>query len=210
MEWKDVFEKTMSELEVAAKEFPWEDPKAYSEWLAQTYFFVVNSTRILALAGARTPLSQNELHQRFIEHANEEKGHEKLLLKDLTELKRTINTFQEKAPTAALYKTQYFWIEHRTTDAFMGWVVVLEAFAAKFGPYIYSRTKKAHGEKASLFLKVHAHEDQDHIEKAYKEINNLPKEFQNETVLNFLHCAEFYKSMLRQCWSAENSIQQVA
>jgi hypothetical protein len=209
MEWKNIFDKTMQELTSVARDFPWENKEAYADWLSQTYYFVINSTRILALASARTPMDQYSLHNRFIDHAREERGHEILLVRDMAALKKEFHEFPEKASTAALYKTQYYWIEHKSTDAFMGWVVLLEAFAATSGPNILQRVNKAHGEKACFFWKVHAAEDQDHIEKAFKQIALIPNSQQQDTVMNFKHCANYYRSMLIECGS-ESSVSRKA
>jgi len=210
MKWNDLYQKTIKEVGQTSEQFDWENPDAYAQWLGQTYHFVLNSTRILALASARTPMNQYQLHNRFIDHAKEERGHEVLLLRDLKALGKNIDEIPELAPTAALYKTQYFWIEHRSTDAFMGWVIVLEAFAANYGPGIFKRVMKAHGKEASVFLKVHAEEDQDHIEKAFKQITQLPAENQQETILNFQHCAYYYQTMLKECLVAVGKSKKAA
>jgi pyrroloquinoline quinone (PQQ) biosynthesis protein C len=208
--WNELFQKTMREVGRTSEDFPWEDPEAYAQWLGQTYHFVLNSTRILALASARAPMDQYALHNRFIDHAKEERGHEVLLLRDLKALGRTIEEIPELAPTAALYKTQYFWIEHRSTDAFMGWVIMLEGYAANYGPGVLKRVVQAHGKEATVFWKVHAEEDQDHIEKALKQITQLPAQHRDETILNFQHCAYYYQMMLKESAGIANAKKRAA
>lgn len=199
MKWNDLFEEKMKEIKSQAEAFPWEDEVAYSQWLGQTYHFVVHSTRILALASARTPMSQYQFHNRFIDHAKEERGHEKMLLNDLEALGRDISQIPEFANTSALYKTQYYYIEHCSTDTFMGWVIMLEAFAANFGPSILKRVANAHGKEASVFLKVHSEEDQDHIQKAFKQVSQLPDSHVEQTIQNFQHTADYYLGILKDC-----------
>ncbi len=172
---------------------------AYAQWLGQTFHFVNNSTRLLALASAYTPYSQAELHSRFIDHAKEERGHEKLLIMDLKALGKTVEDIPELFPTAGLYKSQYYWIEHKSTSAFMGWILVLESVAAYFGPKVLERVTKTHGKSASHFWKVHAIEDQDHIGKAMREVEGLNEADMASFQLNFTHCTEFYISMLSEC-----------
>ena len=201
MNWNRVFEETMAEVKKTAEAFPWEDKEAYSQWLAQTYHFVIHTTRILTLASARTPMEQYSLHNRFIDHAKEERGHEKMLVNDLKHLGRDVEKYSESAWASALYKTQYYCLEHQSTRAFMGWVVFLEAFAADFGPAILERVTKAHGKEASVFWKVHAEEDQDHVQKAFKQIDDIPELERQATIDNFVHSASFYVNMLKDCQS---------
>ncbi|MFM6927783.1 MAG: iron-containing redox enzyme family protein [Bdellovibrio sp.] len=210
MEWNHLFEETMKEIKVQAEAFPWEDEVAYSQWLGQTYHFVIHSTRLLALASARTPMSQYQFHNRFIDHAKEERGHEKMLINDLKALGRDLSQIPEFACTSALYKTQYYYIEHCSTDTFMGWVIMLEAFASNFGPGILKRVTKAHGKDASVFWKVHAEEDQDHIQKAFKQVSQLPDSHQAETILNFQHTANHYLNILKECAAVAKKVKLAA
>lgn len=202
MNWNQTFEMTMNDLKKSAENFPWEDKAAYTQWLGQTYHFVIHTTRILTLASARTPMQQQQLHNRFIDHSKEERGHENLLINDLKAMSLKTSDFPEFAPTAALYKTQYYTIEHQSTEAFMGWVIMLEAFAANFGPKILKRVTETHGPKASTFWKVHAEEDQDHVEKAWKQISQLPQANQQDTIVNFVQSAHYYMGMLQECQAA--------
>jgi thiaminase len=210
MIWKDVFEETMRNLEVSAKSFCWENKEHYAQWLGQTYHFVVHSTRILALASARTPMKQFDLHQRFIDHAKEERGHEKLLISDLKCLGSSIEQIPEFSSTSALYKTQYYYIDHVSVSALMGWVAMLEGFAANFGPQILERVVKAHGASASHFLKVHSVEDQEHIQKAMVQIHQLPPELQADAIINFRYCAHYYQTMLSECSNVTLKQQKAA
>ena len=73
----------MAPLESTIKSFPWEDPLAYQLWSAQTYYFVLHSTRLFALASSRCLLTENALHFKLLNHLAEEKGHENLALQDL-------------------------------------------------------------------------------------------------------------------------------
>ncbi|MEN0059394.1 MAG: iron-containing redox enzyme family protein [Bdellovibrio sp.] len=204
MKWNHQYEETMQTLKKFAEQFPWENREAYCQWLGQTYHFVIHTTRILALASARTPMNQYQFHNRFIDHAKEERGHEKMLVNDLKNLGRTIAEYPEFASTGALYKAQYYCIEHRSPDVFMGWVTMLEAFASNFGPEILTRVTKAHGKDATVFWKVHAEEDQDHIQKAFKQVADLPETNQEETIQNFIHSANYYINMLQDCAAAAN------
>ena len=201
-EFKKLFDETMRELETVCRDFPWETKEAYGTWLAQTYFFVLHSTRLLALTAANFSLQDNEPHQRFLHHIDEEKSHEMLALKDLQHLKMPIASFRELAETSALYQAQYYWIEHKSPFAFFGYIMALEGFAVSCGKHVYSRVRKAHGDKATLFVKVHAEEDVGHLEKAFEQIDKIPQAEFSAFVENFRFSAHFYCRMLTESWRA--------
>ncbi len=50
---------------------PWSQKEFYAEWLAQTYFYVQHSTRLLCLSAARVGHYQNIHHLRMIDHMRE-------------------------------------------------------------------------------------------------------------------------------------------
>jgi hypothetical protein len=155
------------------REFPWESREAYASWCAQTYHYVCHSTRLLATSAGRIPLAHDEFYNRYVRHLQEEKGHEKLALRDLEKLGYSIREFPEEANTAAFYQTQYFSVEHVNPYALLGYILILEGLAASFGPGVYKRTQAAHGKEASTFWKVHAEDDPDHLEQAFQVIEKL-------------------------------------
>ncbi len=130
---------------------PWEDPHFYAEWSAQTYYYVCYSTRLLAASSARCPLDMQEFHHRFNEHSDEEKSHEKLCLLDLKALNRPIKDFSESATAAAMYQTQYYWIEHRHPLSLFGYILALESISIKICPELTQRVTSKFGPKAAHF-----------------------------------------------------------
>lgn len=177
---------------------PWENRNVYGNWLAQTYFFVRYSTRFLLLVGGRLNPDETRLHMRFIQHANEEKGHEKMLMTDLQNLGMKISQFSELCSTSGFYQSQFYWIEHVEPLSFFGYIILLEGIAAKFGALAFEKTEKTHGVKASNFMKVHAQEDPDHLEKALKEIASLDEKTVQHIEKNFNQAADLYAMMLKQ------------
>lgn len=153
--------------------FPWENHAAYASWCAQTYYYVCHSTRLLAVSAGRIPLANDEIYNRYIRHLSEEKGHEKLALRDLEKLGQSIQEFPEQANTAAFYQTQYYYIERVSPYALLGYILILEGLSAKYGPECYERTRAAHGKEATMFWKVHAEEDPGHIDQALAVIQKL-------------------------------------
>lgn len=199
---KNVNEELKALVSSAKKQieaFPWEDKNAYAAWVSQTYCFVRHSTRLLALAGARTPFVSQELHNRFLAHWVEEKGHEKLLLNDLKTLNSRPEEYPEMPGACALYQTQYFYIEHRSPMAFFGYILGLESLAAYFGEYLNQRIEKAWGPKAAHFIRVHAEEDIGHTEEALKHIMSMSPEDQDIVIQNLKQTYCYYEQMLSEC-----------
>lgn len=153
--------------------FPWKNPEAYANWLAQTYYYVCYSTRLLASAAARFTIAENKLHLRCLEHTKEERSHEVLAIQDLKHLGYTLDKLPELAFTKALYQTQFYLIEHTDPVSLFGYILYLEGLSTRAGRKAQSETAKAHGPKASNFLRVHANEDDDHLAKAFEQLEKF-------------------------------------
>jgi len=181
------------------KAAPWEDKNFYAQWLAQTTFFTRHTTRLLSLAGAHCPREYQALHNRFLEHAGEEKGHENLTLLDLKCVGEKIDSFHELPSTQSLYQTQYYWIEHKSPMAFFGFILALECLADKHGHMLVDRAQGAYGPKGVHFLRVHAEEDVDHSNEAIAQVEALPKEYHPMIIENMHQCFANYDAILNDC-----------
>lgn len=202
-ELMQAFEECMEETGRRVEAFPWEDKRAYGTWLMQSFVFVQHSTRLLALASGFTSFEQEAIHRRMANHLKEEVGHEKMALTDLKRLGLEISDLPELQETNAFFQTQYYWIQQESGASFLGYVIFLEGLAAKFGPHILNRVTEAHGEKASVFVRVHAEEDQDHIEKAFDNLKNLPPEEIERICRNMKSSSYFYGQMLERARRAK-------
>lgn len=165
----------------------------YATWLAQAYYFVKHSTPMLALSAGYSA-ENREYHARCLIHLSEEKGHDKMLLNDLKIMGFDIVSFPELPSTQALYQTQYFWIQHRSPTSFLGYIVLLEGLAIHAGKSVLNQV----GKMPATFLKLHAEEDVDHLQKAYKIIEALPKSEQDLILQNAELAAHLYVSMVHQ------------
>lgn len=186
--------------------YPWEDPKAYAMWLAQTYYMVSHSTRLVALAGAYVKLGNESLHARFVDHSREERGHQAVCISDIQALGYQLNDFPKTFQAQAMYQIQYYWIQHQGAASFFGYTLSLECLAEKFGPELASRVLKAHGPKASKFLKLHSEDDQEHTQEAYRHLKNLSVEEAVVATENLILSAEIYRSMLIDLKARLNSL----
>lgn len=191
------FEEIMIPLEEQVASFPWGDKEAYANWVAQTYHFVLHSTRLFACASSRCDLSTNKIHFKLLEHLSEEKGHENLGLHDLKALKCQIKDLPELPETASLYQIQYYWIEHFSPSAFFGYLLCLEGLAVRAGKAAYEKAVQAHGQRACSFLRVHIEEDEGHLAEVFEYVNQFSEEDLKLVMKNLKQSANLYANMLR-------------
>lgn len=188
-------------LNLALEHFPFEVKRAYADWLAQTFYYVRHSTRLLAAAAARFPQDAlgDALHLRFAKHMAEEKKHELLCVHDVKALGLSIAELPEHASTRMFYETQYFKVEHKHPTALLGYILPLEAIAVTGGPAHLARVKAAYPTtKCWSFVHVHAEEDPDHLEKAFQAIESLPPELHPAILENLLQSTDAYINMLAE------------
>ncbi len=172
-----LYNKCVQQCQRASSAMPWESPVFYANWVGQFYYFVAHATRLLCAAGARLGIDQDVAHIRFLDHCQEEKHHEKLLLKDLEGLKTSLADHVEHPLTAQLYQSQYYLVEHHEPLALMGSILYLEGMSLSVGQEVKARILVSHGMKACHFINLHVGEDVDHMAKAQKLISTLtPKQ----------------------------------
>ena len=175
--------------------FPWENESFYANWLAQTYYFALNSTRMLSLAAGEATLDEQELHRRFVAHVSEEINHEIMAVRDLGNLGFDVSKMQESRATKDFYGHQFNVIREHGPSAFMGWVLFLEGISAIHGPRLLTEVSPF-GPDATLFLKVHAEDDQDHIDSAFDVVNLVPEAKLDLVLQNMLKSSSGYEAIL--------------
>ena len=125
------YESSVAIMSEGIRNYPWENKRAYAEFLAQTYYYICHSTRLLAASAARFSQEDQGMHKRFLLHTDEENSHELLALRDLQKLGFSIKDFPEMAQTRILYEVQYYKVEHCDPAALMGYILALETLAGK-------------------------------------------------------------------------------
>ncbi len=153
----------------------WENRETYGAFVAQTYYYVCHSTRLLAAAASRIPISEEKSYQRFVKHIAEENHHERLALNDVKALGYSISDFAELPATKSFYQSQYFYVDRVSPWALLGYILPLEVLASKKGETAYKTATSTHGKNTASFLKVHAAEDIAHVEQAFQLIESLPE-----------------------------------
>ena len=191
------YETQIQQVGESLLQFPWGDQDAYANWLSQTYHFANATTRLLCLVAALVPYTEQEMHHRFIDHAKEERSHEKLIIQDLKHANLAA-VRPATAITQAFYQSQYFWIQNQSPLSFFGYVLMLEGIAAQFGMQVYALAKASFGEKACSFLRVHAIEDQDHIAKAFMSLDKISTDVEQKIIENFDFSAGLYQLLLEE------------
>ena len=179
--------------------FPWSKREPYADWLAQTYFYVRHSTRLLAAAAARFPQDEagDALHHRFARHMAEEKKHERLALHDIKQLGFDASVLIERDSTRMFYECQYYKVEHLGPTALFGYILALEVMSATHGPWVFDAASGAHGANAATFLKLHAQEDDKHTKEALGMLERLSTGEREETERNLRQSTYGYLTILR-------------
>ena|SRR5688572_12980780 len=186
----------------ALRSYPFEEPRAYAQFLAQTRHYVVHTTRLLGATAARIGQEREALHVRFMQHAAEERSHHRLAEHDLRKLGRHIEQMPELPITQALYQTQYYRVEHQAPTSIFGYIFALEGLAVVHGGWIYDTVAKAHGKEAATFVKLHANEDEDHLEKAFAVVSEFGPAEVDLIRENYLATCALYRLMLQAAGSA--------
>jgi len=201
---KSALESCVARLGEGLRAFPWRDRRVYGDWLAQTYWYVRHSTRLLAAAAARFLQDDagNALHVRFAAHMAEEKRHERLAEHDLKALGLGLDAFAERASTRAFYECQYYKIEHVNPVALFGYILALEAMSAAHGPWAYEQASTAHGASAATFLALHAHDDADHVQKAIAMVERIDARGRADIEKNLEQSTFGYLTMLGEMTAA--------
>lgn len=195
---KQLLETSTTALKERLAQYPWLDRRAYGEWLAQTYYYVRHSTRLLAAAAARFPIGEHgdALHYRFAKHMAEEKKHERLAIRDLMQLGLSIDAFAERHTTRMFYEPQYYKIEHQSPAVLFGYILPLEAIGPAYGREVIACVTREFGPKCASFLTVHTEEDEDHIVKALRLVEAIPEEQRVLVAQNIAQTTQAYCLML--------------
>ena len=202
-----IFQQQLNESSEFLQSLPWEDKSFYANYLAQTYYFVCHSTRLLGRSLSYFQVDREKLYKRFKDHISEEDSHEKIALSDLKKLGFNIKDYPELSVTRAFYESQYYKIEQSFGVGLLGYILYLEAIAIKGFPSIIESLYETYGKGSCQFLKVHVEEDPEHVNKAIEEIEVLSDKEKSQIWQNFIQTAEIYHSILSEVQkSCKNSM----
>lgn len=160
----------------AVAAFPWANKAAYAEFLAQTYYYVKHSTRLLALAAGMIKPGNRKAFDRYVKHIGEERNHELLARRDLEALGFDLDRMSEMPATRLLWEPQYYKVLHQSPMALMGYILPLEALAANEGGNVVRALEESYGQKCLNFLRLHGEEDIKHVKDAIALVESLADE----------------------------------
>ncbi len=205
---KQVLDQKMQEFRERLPLEKFGEPEFYRNWLSQTYFFVCHSVPLLGHAAAHA--RDKAFQQRLLDHIGEENRHDLIALKDMEALGDSVQNYEEHPLTQAFYQSQYYRIQFQGSAALMGYILYLEALAAEIGKEALAHAQKSHGAKACKFLKVHAEEDVDHVEKALAAVKAFGPQEQEWILQNLEYTAYVYQSVMGEAAQKRSSWKKAA
>lgn len=191
------FEDNLAPLIQELKNFPWDDPRCYANWLAQSYYLVLHTTTFLSLVAAKFGADNLERHRDVLKHLREEFGHEDLALRDLKALGFGITDFPELMETSLLYQSQYYWLERKGPVAHVGYSLMLEGLAVREGKQLLANIDRLHGKDTSSFIRVHAMDDVGHFAEGMRRLNSASPDGIAQALRNLEQSRHLYASILQ-------------
>lgn len=190
------FEAVVDEVARVSRALPWENKDFYTQWLAQQFFLVTHTPRLLCSYALQVPLGSRDEFDHILHHLKEETGHDSWILKDLQKLGTSPAAFTPHPAGAALIKSQYYQIQYEHPMTLCGYSQFLEYLSVLVAGEIASRVEKAFGPQTAVFLKGHAAVDVEHAEDGWKMLENLPKDLEAKVLENLYMSANLYLQML--------------
>jgi hypothetical protein len=207
------FHESVEMLGKALVAFPWTDKNAYATWLGQTYYLVRHTTRLICVSAGKCALEDQELHDKSVWHLKEEWKHDDIALADLRFLGYDIAQIPELPQATAIYHSQYYYLDRFGPYAVLGYSYMLEGLAALKGAEVTAILTKAFGPKSCRFLKVHAEEDEGHVQAGLTFLEKLDEKTLGYIHRNMMHSRVAYPLMLQAAAAAgggAGSIKRVA
>lgn len=186
------YQGQLRKTELLIASLPWQDKAFYTNYLAQTYYFVSHSTRLLARSISHFGVDRDILYKRFVAHLKEENYHEKIAINDLSALGYRPDDFLELPITKAFWESQFYKIDQSKGTSLLGYILYLEAIPVYCFKGVLAKLPRG----ASKFAEVHMEEDPKHLEHVIEMIEKLSKDEQEEVWENFNQTAEIYQLML--------------
>jgi hypothetical protein len=169
---------------------------AYVDYLQRMYDIVRASVPLMRLARARCPrdAAGRALRAYFDMHIVEESGHDELALQDLEELGIPRTAMASRLPNravAAMVGAQYYWIEHVSPIALLGYIAFLENDPPTAGQIAAIRRVLPPGIDATRALRVHCDADPLHKRELDQLIDSLDLDEDQALLIgaNALHTA---------------------
>jgi pyrroloquinoline quinone (PQQ) biosynthesis protein C len=182
------------------------DLAAYSRYLVNAYHYAQYSPKVMAMAAARTTDTHPELSRYLLHHADEEQGHHKWALEDLSDLGVAETEARAARPVpacAAMIGYVHYVAAYANPVGLFGWMYILEAVGNDLGATAAKHLKASLGPKASdrglRFVGRHAMSDTDHTKDLTEQI---VKHVRGDDMADVCHVADviadLYVRMFRE------------
>lgn len=205
-----MFTQSVQETSKDLLDFPWSDKDCYAQWLAQTYFFVRHTPRLLCAMGAKAALHETEMFNGILHGLEEENGHDIFLLNDLKNLGFDLSQFSPFPMTEVFVQNQYYWVQNNHPSVHLAYAVFLEGVACVAGPKISPTVKSLYGAKCATFIHSHATLDQEHFPEGLEALASTPESTHQILTQNLMQTKEVYSIIIRQIKTETLSQRQAA
>jgi pyrroloquinoline quinone (PQQ) biosynthesis protein C len=192
---KSLFDKHVDAVGRGITDFPLEDETKYAGWLAQTYYFVRHTTRFLTIAASNAPIENRDLHYDMIHHLKGELHHDEVARRDIEALGYSPSQFPETVETSMMYQSQYFWLSRARVSSIMGYALLLEGLAAKYGQVMISKVAN-HNTKSTKFIHLHCEVDVAHYADGLKSLEGYGEVEYGDIIKNLEQTSHMYQQML--------------
>lgn len=174
---QDVAEHAQASIEHIFKvfeEIDFSNDLLYADWLAQTYYYVHQVSRVLCFAAGKCDIKSNLIiHKKLLASLSEEGDHDVLAKNDLENLGYTIDDFPEKMETRNFYESIFFSIDTYGPIVLFGFFLPQEGLACSKLAGIYKKVMALFGKESTTFLEEHCILDVDHYADALKLLDSL-------------------------------------
>lgn len=193
---KQIFDHEIETLSESFRMFPWLEKESYALWLAQTYYLVRHTPRLLGLAAGKFGVEQEAMHRVALEGLKEESGHDQLALNDIKSLGFDLSELPELPQTAAIFQSQYYRVDYTGPISLFGYALMLEGLASSIGENLVMILSEQYGKKPVSFLRVHAVHDSDHYGEGLKALSHVSEKERDGIIQNLKQSRVLYSTLL--------------
>lgn len=197
MNLRDEFYNCTNETVKLVLAAPWYNQNFYVSWLAQQYYLVQHSTRLLSAFSITIPLAEYAAYKNVLQHLNEESGHDEWLISDMKALGASPKDFKPLPSISGIVKSQYYQIEHDLPISFTGYSQFLEVLAVRVASDVADIVQSSLGDGCVTFLRGHYEADQDHIVNGFERMEGASDIAKEKIIENLSMVADLYNNALR-------------
>lgn len=201
---REIVSPRLDEVTETFQRTNWDQKEIYANWLAQSYYYVCHSTRLLAAAASRFGVDRDQYHTQLTQHIHEERFHERIAIADLKKLGESITNFPELTSTKSLYRSTYYLIDRVHPVCFYGYVFYLELLPQLGGKRVIEIVQDAHGKNTTKFIEVHVNEDPGHVQSYFDLLETMPSDEKRLVLEGFFSAHDNYQAMMKEIQLAKS------